>query len=91
MRIGAAQPPLGAAPDLAGGRTGRDRLTCATRLRDMRFDLPLAQRLLEFAAGVAAVGPELARMDAALGEGVEEREQVAALVLVPGREPDLER
>lgn len=91
LRVAAAQPPLGAAPDLAHGRTGRDRLACATWLRDVRFDLPLAQRLLELAPGVAAVGPELARTDAARGEGVEEREQVAALVLVAGREPDLER
>jgi hypothetical protein len=41
--------------------------------------------------GVAAVGPELGRADPAPLEFVEQRQQVAALVLVAGAELDRER
>lgn len=91
LRVGGAQPALGAAPDLAYGRPLGDRLSPATRLRDAGLDPALSQRLLELAAGVAAVGPKLARADPPPGKGVEEREQVPTLVLVARREPDLER
>jgi hypothetical protein len=79
------------APDLACWGAVRDRLAAASWLADARLDLPFAQRLFERGRGVAAVGPELARADAAGGERIDERQQVPLLVLVPGREPGLER
>jgi hypothetical protein len=90
-RVGSFEPSLLAAPDLACRRAGGDRLARAARLADARLDLALAQGLLDRARGIGAVGPELTRVDAALGEGIEQREQVALLVLVSGREPDRER
>lgn len=91
LRVGRPQSSLGAAADLAHRRPGRDRLAAPARLRDAGLDPALAERLLELAAGVAAVGPQLLRADATPGEGVEEREQVPTLVLVAGGEADLER
>jgi hypothetical protein len=82
---------LFAAPHLAHGLAGRDRLAGLARLADPGIDLALAQCLLVRARGVAAVGPQLARLDAGLGERVEQRQQVPPLVLVSGPEQDLER
>ena len=55
------------------------------------FDLAGAQGVFELFGVVAAVGPELAGLDPATGECVQEREQVAAFVFVPGGQPDFER
>ena len=44
-----------------------------------------------FPPGFDAFGPELAGLDPATGECVQEREQVAAFVFVPGGQPDFER
>ena len=57
LRVACLQPPFLAAPDLARGRAGGDRLAFASRFADPRFDRALAQRLLERRRGVAAVGP----------------------------------
>jgi len=91
LRVTCLQPPPLAPPDLARRRPGRDRLARSTRFADPRLDRSLAQCPLERRRGVAAVGPELARTDAGLGERVDERNQVALLVLVAGRQPDGER
>src|SRR6266480_6900836 len=91
LRVTCLQPPPLAPPDLPRRRPGRDRLARPPRFADPRLDRPLAQCPLERRRGVAAVGPELARTDAGLGERVEQRDQVALLVLVAGREPDGER
>jgi hypothetical protein len=40
--------------------------------------------------GIAAVGPEFVRCDAGFLQLVEQRDQVAALVLVSGAEQDLQ-
>jgi hypothetical protein len=79
-----------AAPDLVAGRAGRARVAGAAAFADPRFDLAGLQGLLELFGVVAAVGPELARLDPALGERVQEREQVAAFVFVAGGQPDFE-
>jgi hypothetical protein len=55
------------------------------------LDAALADLLFELFGGVAAVGPQFAWFDAALGECVQQGEQVAALVLVAGRDQDLQR
>jgi len=65
------QPSLFAAPDLVGGLVGRDRLAALARLADAGADLALGERLLVRARGVAAVGPQFARVDAGVGERVE--------------------
>jgi len=91
LRVTCLQPPPLAPPDLARRRPGRDRLARPPRFADPRLDRALAQCPLERRRGVAAVGPELARTDAGLGERVDERNQVALLVLVAGRQPDGER
>jgi hypothetical protein len=80
-----------AAPHLAHRRAGGDRFSGPARLADPRLDLAFAQRLLERLRGVAAVGPQLGRLDAARGERVEQRQQVPSLVLVAGREPHRQR
>jgi hypothetical protein len=58
---------------------------------DAGLDPPLAQGALERARVVAAVCPQLVRVDAAGGERVDERQQVPALVLVAGGEAYRER
>jgi hypothetical protein len=91
LRIARLQPPLLSAPDLPCRRAGRDRLPGPAGLADAGADPALGQRPLVRARGIAAVGPELARMDPGRGQAVQQRQQVAALVLVAGRERDRER
>lgn len=91
LRVERLQPSLLAAPDLAPALCGRDRIAGPARLADAGADLALGQALLERARGIAAVGPQLARVDAGRGQLVEQRQQVAPLVFVAGREPDRER
>jgi len=88
LRVTCLQPPLLASPNLARRGTGRDRVARPPRFADPRLDRSFAQCLLECRRGVAAVGPELARTDPGLGERVDQRQQVALLVLVAGRKPD---
>src|SRR5206468_1784864 len=77
--------------DLARRLPGGDRLVWAAALADAGLDLALAQRPRERARVVAAVGPDLVGPDPARRQRVEQGQQVPALVLVAGREPDLER
>ena len=60
-------------------------------LRDAGLDLSLAQRLLEFPARIAAVGPQLLRAQVACEQGVDQRQEVTALVLVSAGKADFER
>src|SRR5204862_6020970 len=85
------QPAPLAPPDLPGRRSGRDRLPGPTRLADPRADPARSQRLLVRGRGVAAVGPKLARPQPLSLQLVQQRQQVAALVLVAGAELDRER
>jgi hypothetical protein len=61
-----------AAPDLADRCAFGDRVAGSAGLADPGFDLALAECLLEFSSGVAAVGPELVGADPDLSERVEE-------------------
>ena len=91
LRVGGFQPAFLAAPDLAGLGACGDRLAAPARLADAGLDPPLADRLLEFGGGIAAVGPALRGQDPACGERVEQRQRVAPLVFAAARQPDRER
>ena len=91
LRVGALDPVAPAPPDLAGRRAGRDRFALAARAADPRRDPAPAQLRLQLGRGVAAVGPELGRPQAALEQLIDERQQLAPLVLVGGPDPDRER
>ena len=91
LRVARFQAPLLSPPDLVARRPGRDRLAAAARLADPGADPALGERPLVRSRGIAAVGPELARLDAGLSEPLEQRQQVAPLVLVAGPEADRER
>jgi hypothetical protein len=91
LSVGGSLSSFLAAPDGAGCCAGGQRLVAAAWLADPRLDPTLVQRLFELARGVAAVGPQLGRLDPALQQRVDERQQVPALVLVPGRQPHLQR
>ena len=91
LRVACFEVSFLAAPDLACGLADGDRLALAARLADPRLDLALKQRLFERARGVAAISPELARLDPLLEQPVDKRDQVPLLVLVAGSEPDRER
>jgi hypothetical protein len=81
---------LFAAPDLAGDGVGRDRVAFAAWAADAGADAALGECLLVRGGVVAAVGEQLLRPDAPLVQQLEQRQQVALLVLVAGREQDLE-
>src|SRR2546425_426106 len=73
------------------------RIPSETSMRSTRpfetwwgLELPLLQRLSGRAGGVAAVAPQLTRLDASFGEAVEHGQQLAPLVLFPGPEQDRE-
>jgi len=91
LRVARLQPPLLAPPDLVGSLPGRDRLGGLAPPADAGADPALGERPLVRLRGVAAVGPELERMDPGRGERVEQRQQVALLVLVAGPEADRQR
>lgn len=78
-------------PDLPALRPGRDRISCPTPLGDVWSDTPLAQGLSQISGVIASVSPQLARMDAARLERIDERQEMAALVLVTGGQPDRKR
>jgi hypothetical protein len=90
LRVGALEPLAPAPPDLAGRRAGRDRFAFAAGAADPRGDPALLELRLQLGGGVAAVGPELGGPQAALEQLVDERQQLAALVLVGGPDPDRE-
>ena len=91
LRVARLQPPLLPPPDLVGRLPRRDRLTAAARLGDPRPDPALGQRLFVRARGVAAVCPQLLGVDPDLRQPLEQRQQVALLVLVAGADQDRER
>ena len=86
--VGGAKASFFSAPDFACGSAGGDRLVFAAWLADPWLDAAGEEGVFEFVRGVAAVGPELAGLDPALGEEVEQRQQMSTLVFVAGREPD---
>jgi hypothetical protein len=90
QRVGALRPLSSAPPDLAGRRARRDRFALAARAADPRRDPAPAQLRIELGRGVAAVCPELGGLQAAGEQLVDERQQLAALVLVGRADPDRE-
>ena len=72
--VGAAEAAASASPDLAGRGAGGDGIAAAPGLGDARLDPALAQGLFELPRGVAAVGPQLAGLDVALGECLQQRQ-----------------
>jgi hypothetical protein len=91
LRVGDFEPSLLPAPDFAYGGAVGDWVAGAAWLADPGFDLALAQRMFDRLGGVAAVGPELARPDPLREQLIDQRDQVALLVFVSGREADRER
>jgi len=86
---GVFAPPAAAAPDHP--RLRRRWLAAGTLPRDPRLDRALPQLLAQRLGVVAAVGPQLARAQPASEQLVHQRQQVALLVLVAGRQPDRQR
>lgn len=80
-----------AAPDFPTLETLQDRLSGLSPLRDMRLDLSGEERLAQGGGVIAAIGPDSSGMDASGKERVNERKKMPSLVLVAGRETDLER
>ena len=78
-----------AAPDLAA--VGGGRLAALSPLADAGFDPAFADLVSERLGVVAAVGPDLVGADTALGECVQQRQQVSLFVLVAGREAQRQR
>jgi len=87
--VGRRLSALPTAPDLARAR--RERVALAPSSADLRLDPPRPQLLTQRLGVVAAVGPELAGAQAAGEQLVDQRQQVAPLVLVPGGKPDRKR
>lgn len=83
-RVGCTEDAFSAAEHLAGGCAGGDLVARASAPADTRFDPAFAQLAFELARVVAAVGPQLAGLDAAFAQRVDERQQMPALVLVAG-------
>lgn len=81
-RVGGFDDPFLAAPDLAGGGAGRERVASAARLADPGLDPALEEFQAELFGGVAAVCPYLIRDDPAAMERFDQRDQVSALVFV---------
>jgi len=90
LRVGALRPPSPAPPDLAGRRAGRDRFAFSARPAYLRRDPAPAQLSLQLGRGIAAVCPQLGGAEPALEQLVDERQQVAPLVLVGRPDPDRE-
>lgn len=84
LRVACFDPSLFAAPDLTGWCARRDRFAGAAWFADLWFDLAFEQGSVDRFGGVAAVGPELVGLDAACEQFIDERQQVASLVLVAG-------
>jgi hypothetical protein len=91
LGVGGFQAPPATAPDLARAGGIANRLAAFAGLADARLDVAVAQLLFERGGGVAAVGPQLAGRDAAVDQRVDQGQQVAALVLVAGRQPNGQR
>lgn len=91
VRVGGLEDAFAAAAYLADGCAGGDLLAGVAPAADPRLDPAFAQRPFELPGVVAAVGAQLTRSDPALGERIEQRQQMPALVLVARRQPHLER
>ena len=91
LRVAGRELASLAAPDLARDLAGGNRIPGAAALADPGLDLALAQGLLELARVVAAIGPQLPRLDPAGKQAVDQGQQVTPLVLVTGGEPDRKR
>jgi hypothetical protein len=91
LRIARLSPSFLAPPDLVALLPRRDRFAAPPRLADPGADPQLGERLLVRGRGVAAIGPELERADTDRGQLLEQRQQVAPLVLVAGPELDRKR
>jgi hypothetical protein len=89
--VGGFGAELASAPDLAGWGAGRDRLAWAALFTDARLDPARVQLRVELGRGVAAVGPQLGRGQAAIEQLVDERQQVGAFVLVARPDADRQR
>ena len=86
LGVGGFDVAVSAAPDFAGWCAFGDRVAGAAAFADVWFDLAVAEGLFERFGVVAAVGPELAGLDLAVGELVEQWEEVALLAFrCPGR------
>jgi hypothetical protein len=90
-RVGGFDVAFAAAGDLAGWGAGGDRVAGAAAFADPRLDLSFGELMADRGGVVAAVGADLDRLDAALGERVDQRDQVTLFVLVAGGESNLER
>jgi hypothetical protein len=91
LGVGGFDVAVSAAPDFAGWCAVGDRVAGAAAFADLWFDLAVAEGLFERFGGVAAVGPELAGFDLAVGELVEQWQEVALLAFVARGEADGER
>lgn len=91
LRVTGFDASLFAAPDFDRRCAGGDRFACPPWFADPRFDLALAECFVDCLGGVAAVGPQLGRPDAAGEELIDERQQVALLVFVAGGKADHKR
>jgi hypothetical protein len=89
IRVACFGLALAAAPDLVRAR--REGVALAASPADLRLDRPRAQLLAQRLGVVAAVGPDLGGAQAAGEQLIDQRQQVALLVLVPGRKPDGKR
>jgi hypothetical protein len=90
VAIGPLQRSLAAPPDLAGRLSGHRRLPAQASPADPRLDRAGEQFLFEPLRVIATVGPQLAGLETALDQRVDQREQIPALVLVAGAETNLE-
>jgi len=80
-----------APPDFASPQALRDGLSRPSPARDVRLDLSFDERFCESGGVIASIGPDLQGVNASASECIEKWEQVPALVLVAGGEPDFKR
>ena len=79
------------AADLTDDLFGRDSGAGFAPSADHRLDPSLGEVVAEDGGVVATVGPDLARVDPARDQRVDQRDQVSLLVFVAGRDAHLER
>src|SRR5256886_11494669 len=91
LRVARLELPFLAAPDLARCLPRGDRRAAAAALADAGLDLTLAHGVRQRPRVVAAIGPDLLRPDPPRRPGIDQGQQVAALVLVARRGPHLQR
>ena len=89
--VGGLEATAASAPDFADGCAFGDRVACSAWSADAWLDRAGAHRLLQRGRGIAAVGPELAGRQTTRLQSVKQRQQMGALVLVAGTDPDRKR